>query len=332
VYTVVVGPDGPGGSPRGVAGISDPHSISVAADGKKLAFARFPVRQNVLAIPLSRSGPISLRDAISEATPITRGNQVIEAFNLSPDGEWIAFDNNVRGEADIYKQKLAGGEPQLVADISNNAYEPIWSPDGSELAFHGGDGDVWVVSADGGTAVPVAALPDREIWPAWSPDGLSIAFSSVRFGYESTPPRGLWTVSRDSIGMRWREPVQVTDLDCYYHDWLPGGRGVFCMGRDEWLVVSTKGEILDRIPKPPEIAEGRHPRFSQDGSSINFEATLTDGSREVWSIPAQGGSGTVLATFDDPNLTVWTAFVGAESLYITCSDYESDIWVAELDW
>ena len=62
-------------SPGSVPGISDPHSISVSADGRRLAYSKFTARQNIWSIPIPRSGQVSVRDAI----PVTTGNQVIES-------------------------------------------------------------------------------------------------------------------------------------------------------------------------------------------------------------------------------------------------------------
>jgi len=68
---------------------------------------------------------------------------------------------------------------------------PDWSPDGSTLAFSGGQAvnlmggnwDIWVKQAGGGPAVnrtPDYAGDDR--YPTWSPDGTQIAFWSERDG------------------------------------------------------------------------------------------------------------------------------------------------------
>jgi len=125
IYVVEVGPEGPRGPPRSVLSSSDPHSISISADGRRLAYAKFTAAQNIWSIPIPRSGSVS----ISNAVPVTTGNQVIENHSLSPDGEWIVFDSDIRGQFDIYKQPLAGGRQQLVADITGDEYDPDWSPE-----------------------------------------------------------------------------------------------------------------------------------------------------------------------------------------------------------
>ena len=129
-----VGSEGAQGPSRSVPGPSDPHSISVSADGRKLAIAKFTALQNIWSIPIPDSGVVSIRDA----TPVTRENQTVEQHDLSDDGEWIAYDSDLQGEFDIYRRRLDGDGPQRVADIDGNAFEPDFSPDGREVAFYGG--------------------------------------------------------------------------------------------------------------------------------------------------------------------------------------------------
>jgi Tol biopolymer transport system component/tRNA A-37 threonylcarbamoyl transferase component Bud32 len=333
IYVVEVGPDGPRGPARSVLASSDPHSISISADGRRLAYAKFLVTQNIWSISIPQSGVVSIHNAV----PVTTGNQVIESHGLSPDGEWIAFDSDLQGEFDIYKQRLRGGSPELVADISGNAFDPDWSPDGSEIAFYttvplrgtGGMSDVLVVSADGGTPEQLTDFPGFDNNPAWSPDGLTIAYHSEG-PTGSWPHSKIWTVSRDSIGGPWGDPVQLTDFYCRVPHWAPHGDAVVCEAYDdEIVVVSRGGDVLWRYPRSNAgLRSVQYPAFSWDGSRIYFT-----GTRGVWWIPADGGDATKVVAFDDPALTVPVGVtVGPEDFYLTIAEYESDIWVMDLEW
>ena len=110
---------------------------------------------------------------------------------------------------------LEGGSPQVVADLTGHAFGPNWSPDGAEIAFYStvtGSSEVLVVSADGGTPEQLTDFPGLDSWPDWSPDGLAIAFISQ--GPQGVGSRNTWIVSRDSVGMPWSDPVQLTDFGC----------------------------------------------------------------------------------------------------------------------
>jgi serine/threonine-protein kinase len=329
VYVVEVGSDGPRGLPRSLLPSSDPHSISISADGRRLAYSKFTATQNIWSIPIPRSGSVSIRDAV----PVTEGNQVIETHALSPDSEWIAFESDIGGGFDIYKMPLEGGPSQLVADITGNAFTPDWSPDGNEIAFFS-PVEVFVVSADGGAPRQLTDFPGRDVAPDWSPDGLAIAYLSD--GPRGEGPYKVWMVSRDSVGLPWSDPVQLTDFRCSDPDWAPDGASLVCdTEEDELARVSRDGEVLSRYDPwtAGQQVLGTF-RFSPDGSRIYFLGAHEDGSRGVWWIPANGGDATQVVAFDDPSVAVLEGFltVGPENLYLTVAEYESDIWVMDLDW
>jgi serine/threonine-protein kinase len=334
IYVVEVGPAGLRGPPQNVPGSSDPHSISIAADGRRLAYAKFTAAQNIWSIPIPRSGSVSIRDAV----PVTEGNQIIEDHGLSPDGTWIVYDGTRRGNADIYKLSLAGGDPQQIVDLPDDVFSPDWSPDGTEIALHGnapgGTSHVWVVSADGGTPTQLTNFPGTfSQSPRWSPDGLRIAFMSQ--GPEAMGAYETWTISRDSVGGTWGEPAQLTDFACRFPDWAPDGASLVCDGAGEVFArVSSDGGVRSRHDlSAAGLRNCRVPRFSPDASRIYFLATGQDGSQGVWWIPANGGDATKVVAFDDPSLTVLRALsVGTENLYLTIAQFESDIWVMDLEW
>ena len=49
--------------------------------------------------------------------------------------------------------------------------------------------------------------------------------------------------------------------------------------------------------------------------------------------PGHRGDATKVVAFDDPSVAVLnTLTVGSETLYLTIAEYESDIWVMDLEW
>jgi len=325
VYVAEVGLEGPRGSPRGVPGFSSPHTISVSADGKRLAYNSFAGGQNIWSLPIPPTSAVSIRDAV----PVTTGSQLIERHSLSPDGDWIVYHSTRRGKADIYKMPLAGGDPTVIVDISEDAFDPDWSPDGSEIAFFTGttNAEIMVVSADGGTPERLRDTHVRGVNPDWSPDGLAIAYTSA------TRPYPVWAVFRDSVGAPWNEPIQLTDFQCNGPDWAPDGTSLACRTGSEFVRVSRDGRVVERLPLIGGIAGAAAPLFSTDGSRIFFMGSHEDGSRGVWWMPADGGAPTKVVAFDDPRfITQFHLTVGADNLYLTLAQYESDIWVMDLEW
>jgi Tol biopolymer transport system component len=332
IYVVEVGPDGPRGPPRSVLAASDAHSISVSADGRRLAYARFPAAQNIWVLPAPPSGVVSIKHAV----PVTVENQVIETHSLSPDGDSIVYESSVGGNLDIYIRPASGGEETLIVNMPGNAYYPQWSPDGAEIAFYSwstdGSGAIFVAPAAGLPDV-IADTPDNDTDPVWSPDGRSIAFLVWGPAHTTT----VWLVLRERIGSEWSAPIQVTDFLCERPLlWHPDGASLLCRLTDSsgdpttnFVRVSTDGQVLRRFSGMPI---GSSADVSADGSRIYVAGTYSDGSKGIWWMPAAGGELTKVVAFDDPALTVPDFSVGEDRIYLTIAEYESDIYVMDLEW
>ena len=78
---------------------------------------------------------------------------------LSPDGKWIAFTRNTKPDDDdqsnndIYVMPVTGGEARLLVSHPANESRPLYSPDGSRLAFTStrtGNGDIYILTLNTG--------------------------------------------------------------------------------------------------------------------------------------------------------------------------------------
>ena len=107
VYAVRLSSSGmPAGKPSRLTTGLNAHSISLSADGTRLAYSVYTSHANVWAIPIPTNGSVSVDRAIQ----VTTGNQTVEGMTLSPDGRWLYFDSDRSGNADIYRMPLGGGE------------------------------------------------------------------------------------------------------------------------------------------------------------------------------------------------------------------------------
>ena len=338
-YLVEVRPAGARGEPRAIPSVTEPHSISYSVAARKLAWAKFTLRQNIWSYPLGRQLPVSIADG----QPVTSGSQVIETSAVSPDGRWLAFDSNRRGDMDLYRIPIHGGEVIPVTDFPGDEFSPQWSPDGTEIAFYAQDPacsggvsemEVMVIPAQGGARRALTCSPGFDYYPYWSPDGRTIAFISLRTGRSE-----IWAISRASAGGAWGEPVQLTDFGAYALAWTPDGRGVVGVKLDQVGVfaVSRDGRVLwtHDLAAVNGLSGQGSARFSRDGRTMYFGATHRDGRAGIWAMPATGGPARLVIAFDDPSLAAAAGgfiSVGPDRLYLTVSQYESDVWVANLRW
>ncbi|WP_291789018.1 S9 family peptidase [Cecembia sp.] len=70
-----------------------------------------------------------------EGRPLSSSEYNISSFELSPDGENIAFVRSKDGQSQIWILPLKGGESQVVTSEKYNVSNPVWSPDGNKILF-----------------------------------------------------------------------------------------------------------------------------------------------------------------------------------------------------
>jgi len=125
-----------------------------------------------------------------EDTPTFTVKQIRNA-RPSPDGTRLVFTALDR----IYVADLSGGDPVRLTDDEVGEFLPIWSPDGSRIAYvtwddDSGEGHIRSVDADGGPTTNLTPAPAYYRDLAWSPDGERIvaARSSRRDLQEAIDP------------------------------------------------------------------------------------------------------------------------------------------------
>ena len=87
---------------------------------------------------------------------------------------------------DIWIVNRAGGDAQRLVTGSGVLSRPIFSPDGTQIAYTGnydGNDDVYVVAASGGEPRRVTYHPASDVAVGWTNDGESILFRTTRSSY-----------------------------------------------------------------------------------------------------------------------------------------------------
>jgi TolB protein len=264
---------------------------------------------NVWSLPM----PIGGVTGLSRADSITTGAQLIEAFYVSHDGRWLAFDSNRGGTPQIYRMPLNGqGEVEQLTAGSEPAFAPAISPDGREIAYHAfrqGSRQVFVIPAEGGPPTQVTTGPGHYQNPEWSPDGRALAILKAY----RTPAQEITLVTRDSRG-RWGAPRTLLKLGME-GVWSPDGHSVLTatglQGQARALVVvrtdPARGEprVVFTVHDPAtDVAPTGFSgwTWSADSRTIYFAGRDPgDQSVAIYRVPVAGGTPKPLVQFDDPS-------------------------------
>ncbi|MBP2647138.1 MAG: hypothetical protein H6Q77_762 [Gemmatimonadetes bacterium] len=332
VYVVRLGSSGAPAGPatRLTVGLS-PHSISLSADGRRLAYSAFEQRSNIWAMPISPGIPLSQ----SAAIPVTTGSQFIEDMSVSGDGKRLYFDSGREGNADIYRMALPDGDPVRLTRDPAGDYYPSESPDGRWIAFYSlryGSRDIMVMPTDGGAPQRVTTDTLDELWPRWSPDSRSLIYAledqSNRSGLN-----GMYVILRDTSGL-WGQPRRVS-LIANEPAWSPDGRTLLVAFDPVVWAIPAQGGPQRQIyaPRPGTDDPGIEvAQWMPDGQTLVMKSHDQNDIASFWSMPAAGGQLRLLGRLEDPSRASPRdeLVTDGRRLYFTIHDRQSDIYVTEM--
>lgn len=96
----------------------------------------------------------------------------------------ITFESDRDGNREIYTMHADGSNQVNLTNDPADDYDPVWSPDGTRIAFvsNRSDGEegglhIFIINADGSNPTRISAQGDSR-FPDWSPAGDKIAFTS----------------------------------------------------------------------------------------------------------------------------------------------------------
>lgn len=168
------------------------------------------------------------------------------------------------------------GQTFLTPGGSNLDRHPVFSPDGSKVAFDRntlGKTNIYVMNADGSTPVAITsndAFPEASINedPTWSPDGSKIAFVSDRGG-------------------RFKKEIWVMNAD---------GSGLVKLTTNVQIPASS----------PPVYRWDTDPSWSPDGSSIAFSSARDNALSQIYLMNTDGSNQTRIVTANHDHFPTWS--------------------------
>jgi dipeptidyl aminopeptidase/acylaminoacyl peptidase len=231
-----------------------------------------------------------------------------------PDSRGLAFFSDCADpgkQADLYLSRLDGSRAKRLTAMNGLAEAPVFSPDGSRIAFLFVEGATRPAGALAAIKPPSGVIGE---------DGVEVQRVAVA------------RVDADAAA-----PAQVTpaNLHVYEFDWAPDSKGLAYIAADppggnNWWVAKLYTQTIDGDPRavlaPAEVSGPLHglqiavPRWSPDGQAIAFIGGLMSdqGSTggDVWIVSAEGGAPRDLS-LGRPTSPAWIEWGGNDYLFVS---------------
>jgi tricorn protease len=209
---------------------------------------------------------------------------------------------------DLWVANLDGSYPRRITVSEGSESNPVFSPDGSMIAFTGqydGNTDVFIVPATGGVPKRLTWHPGADLVRDFSPDGKKILFASQRNSFTNRYyqfftvdiasgaeqqldiPNGFWaSYSPDG------NSIAYTTIPDRFEQWKNYRGGT---ASRIWL-YDTKSHNVTEIPKPKGGGNDTKPVWK--GNKVYFRSDR-NGEFNLFSYDVSSKSVTQLTKFDD---------------------------------
>jgi dipeptidyl aminopeptidase/acylaminoacyl peptidase len=248
-------------------------------------FASYSISDNGTLVYTTGAGralfrePIEVLEVVNmdgEVTPVELSPRSFGGPRWSPDGNTIAYAGRAAGQTSggsgiyLYDTELQTA-PRLISD-RDNARSPVWSTDGTRIAFVASDEDeggifVREISSDEPSRMLAAnsQAPELLDWP----DGDVMAFRHIRVG----APRGLFLLELtdgDSTGVSDYYSPEANAFDLRVSP--DGSLAAYTSTESGEAEVYIRSFPTPRAEVLVSEGGGRRPRWSSNGTTLYYES------------------------------------------------------------
>ena len=246
--------------------------------------------------------------------------------SMSPDGTQIVFISNRdepnRGScmltggcnSDVYVINTDGTGLTRLTDSPNAEMFPMWSPDGTQIAFMR-ENDIYKMNLDGSNQINLTNDDLPNLYPIWMPDGQQIVLLSARDGSFQ-----FYTMNADGSDLQMMDSGLPPSTSPKNFNLAFGKDGqIYIRFDDLWHSMEDSGSAL-----------GEFPMWSPDGTKIAFHSDR-DGNMEIYVINADGSGFTRLTNNEaEDNYPTWSPD-GEEIVFHSDRDGNNEIYVINAD-
>ena len=186
---------------------------------------------------------------------------------VARDGSRMAYARKVGGNLDIWQLPVsaageAAGTATRFVSSSRDQFSPVFSPDGSKVAFVSGRADaseIWICNRDGSKCSQLTWTASANTGdPSWSPDGRSLVYYSTQGGRAR-----IYTIPAQGGDAH---AITAADADSTHPAWSHDGKWIYFNARQGgqfqiWKVLAQGGDPVQLTQQggyaPAESPDGR---------------------------------------------------------------------------
>lgn len=240
------------------------------------------------------------------ATVLGGGSATLDVF---VQGDFVVASSR-SGPFQLYVGERAN-LAQLRRLVPDSASDPVFSPDGSRIAFtsttlRGGRHDISIMDADGGNVMRLAGSSGSDSHAEFTPDGNSVLFQSDRTGRSQLFVQPI----TGTVAVQLTQEPGVNTLPAISPD---GGMIAFVSTRDGstnvWLMAKD-GSNQRPFTRTTGSSKSTAPHFMRDGSLIYLLETHSSGRKTTQVLKADIATGRV-TPLTGPDLLITDCAVSA---------------------
>jgi Tol biopolymer transport system component len=268
-----------------VPGVPAVRDISIAGDGRRLAFAGLALSSQIWAQPIAPDG--SSRGAAVALTRDTSRRNSLPV--ISPDGSKVAYMSMRRGEPpNIWMMDIDGRNGEQVTSNETAESLPQWFPDGRKIAYSSTRNDsagVWSIDvatrreeqlfdfgrgkSDRATGPRVPGrLAEFELAPSMTQAAVSLI----------VPPAGRRVIQIASVEARTARAITDPNLSVGYPAWSPDERSLAVEIKEG---TATHAGVID-------VASGELRRLTNERGQTWIRSWSPDGKKLAAAVLRDG--------------------------------------------
>jgi hypothetical protein len=265
---------------------------------------------------LNGANEIDIRTSDGSVTDLTPSGQIAMSPAVSPDGSRIAFA--ARGTCVDYPSYTGIGLKVMNSDGSNQVWitephchsdgrevedtNPVWSPDGTKLAYvheDGGAYNIYKVNVDGTGVTPLTTNGMGYDTPSWSPDGTRLVYDMLSGSNDY-----LYIMDADGTSIH-----QVSSTPNSYEEstpkWAPSGNRIYFVSSggmfgNFWYYDSSDGFASEESLTAQSVSGATNPvaaeyDVSADGNTLVYrgdDGGSIGGCNELWTLDVSSSTAT----------------------------------------